>query len=86
MFWRARIVGVGCGWSRRCTIPSSSGSSSRTWGWPAQGRAPAPRRPRPDRLCEGARTPSCLRGGALSVLIRPGQPSHTPVDGGGVPA
>jgi len=47
MFWRARIAWVGCGWSRRCTIPPWSGNSSRTWGWPAQGRAPGPAPPVP---------------------------------------
>jgi len=39
--------------------PSSSGKSSRIWGWPPQGRAQAQARPspapaRPDRLVEGA--------------------------------
>ena len=57
---------------------------------PGDGPLRAEPRPRPTRVRRrralkfGARrTPSCLRGEALSALIRPG---HVPVDGGGVPA
>jgi len=40
----------------RCTIPRWSGSPSRTWGWPTQGRASVPPAP-------GAAAPWSIRAG-----------------------
>jgi len=50
------------GWSRRCTIPRSSGRSLRILAAPRRSRALGPRRPRPPPLrpeiSERAPTPS----------------------------
>ena len=71
----------------RCTIPRSSGRSSRTSPSATRGRVPAPPHPspapsRPDRIGSGARrTPSCRRREVAFVLSRPVRRS---IDGGGL--
>jgi len=47
MSWPVRIVEAAYAWSPRCTIPRSSGRSSRTSPSATRGRVPAPPHPSP---------------------------------------